>query len=226
MLKRNRSIVSVLTLILLLLSQALCTDSVQVPGSMEQKPVALPKPTQLELQTLNVKLKDYRKDVLIGSALFATGALINYAIIIPQSFKIDPRNTGDVLALLSPQMLSFGLKTAGTVASFKRYNQASRLHSQTTGSDGDRTLVWTGFFAGIGFFGAANALQSYGSMQGDERFVYGGYVFHALHDLAWGFTNAYSWLKVGKLQVGDMHASARIMPALSHSPSVTLVVDF
>ncbi len=79
-----------------------------------------------------------------------SGALIQYALVLPKSLSLGPADLEDQLALLSPTILASGLRYAGPPMSCMRTSEAADAYEKHMGQEAPRNLAWTIYFTGWG----------------------------------------------------------------------------
>jgi hypothetical protein len=183
---------------------------------------------QPRLDLLAPVLRKKENTIMAGNALFFSGCLIQYALILPQGLKIKPNDIEDQLALISPSLLASGLRYAGTPMSCMRTSEALDAYRRITGGIGPKNYAWKLYFSGWGMTvvaGAANAAAVVVPMLGyDEK--YGRLAANAATgiaigaDVVWAAANIYSYYFVKKLGVPAAAPRVGIAPVVGGRGSV------
>ncbi|MBN1578328.1 MAG: hypothetical protein JW913_17335 [Chitinispirillaceae bacterium] len=105
------------------------------------------------------KLGNKERVALAGSILFASGCLIQYGLVMPQSARLSPTDLEDQLALLSPSILASGLRYAGPPMGCMRTSEAAQAWADANGIPATRNYAWKLYFCGWGLTIAAGLLN-------------------------------------------------------------------
>jgi hypothetical protein len=179
--------------------------------------VAPPVPSvKLPADVLTPILPAKRTAVIAGNAIFFSGCLIQYALILPQSSALKPTDLEGQLALISPELLATGLRYAGTPISCMRTSEVVAAYCRSTGKPKPKNYAWTLYFSGWGLTVTSGILNAaaivLAARNGDSRttriLTNGGQAVAIGADVVWAAANVYSLLFVNKL--GAQAAAARI----------------
>ena len=169
-----------------------------------------------------------RRTAIIGNVLFGTGLLIKYGMIVPQSRKLGIEDTEDQLALISPGLLSLGLKVAGTTMSCMRTSESVDSYLEYVGGEEPRNLSWFSFFSGFGFMIGSQMAGYLGVMTENDNITAAATGIDILQDVVWAFSNIYSIVYITKL--GEKAAASRVsvVPGVSSmgAPGLALRITF
>jgi hypothetical protein len=162
-----------------------------------------------------------RTTVLAGSALFFSGCVIQYGLILPKSLTLKPTDLEDQLALLSPSLLATGLRYAGTPMSCMRTSEAVDAFRRYSGPNAPKNRAWTLYYCGWGMtifsgvFGGARAVVALQErwQKYDRFFAVATQTTAIGADVAWAAANIYSWFFIKKMGAGTTPGQVSVMPA-------------
>lgn len=198
----------------------------------------LPAKTSLEIPEKKISLKKVgllqpiiqkkRRTAIIGSALFATGVVIKYGLIVPQSYALADDDTEGQLALISPTLLSLGLKVAGSTMSCMRTSETVDSYEEYIGPDTPRNFSWFSFISGFGLMLGAQIAGGVGIMMENDNISASATGLDILQDVVWGFTNIYSIIYITKLGEKAETSRISIIPGRSRSgaPGMAVLIKF
>jgi hypothetical protein len=178
-------------------------------------------------------LRKKRRTAIIGNVLFATGIIIKYGMILPQSKKIELEDTEGQLALISPGLLSFGLKVAGTTMSCMRTSEVIDSYEKHIGSDVPRNLSWFTFFSGFGLMLGSQMAGYMAVMMESDNKENNNYSMAATgidiaQDVVWAFTNIYSIIYINRLGEKAETSRVSLVPGVNSSgaPALAVLIKF
>lgn len=117
-----------------------------------------------KISLLNEELNKKRKVMIIGNIVLATSLALEYGVLLPASLDIDPDEPDltDQIALLSPQILSFMMKTAGTTMTTMRTSEAIDSYMSINGGEKPVNLSWKLYWASWGTTLVSGLISSLG----------------------------------------------------------------
>lgn len=200
------------------------------------RPPVPPRLTDTQMRQLEPTIIQKRKAIYAGSALLLSSALIDYALVLPQSRQLDPTSMDDMedyFALISPQLLAFGLRLAGPPMACMRTSEVADSYERITGFEAPKNRSWTFYFCGWGLY-AASSFITYLNYIPDTEVAWENVALGVGigADLMWAFTCAYSYAYLQKLKNyrADTAEQPRafIVPSSTRSgtPGAALVLTF
>lgn len=134
------------------------------------------KEKKWKLDALDLELHKKRKVASIGTAVLSTALLFDYAVIKPAQRNLDPNDPasgGDQLALMSPGILTFMMKLAGSTMSSMRTSETVDAYVDITGAAKPTNNSWKLYWAGWGSTLIAGMVASASSFPGLEEYENG-----------------------------------------------------
>jgi len=164
-------------------------------------------------------LKKKRQATIAGNALLAGSALIDYALILPEAKELDSTDIQGQLALLSPQLLSLGLRVTGPAMCCMRTSEAADAYERLYGVEAPKNRSWFFYYCGWGFYAAASGISLLGMVQENaEAWQNAALGVDILSNATWAFTGIYALIYLSKL--GELPpAGATKLPPVSIAPS-------
>ncbi len=212
------------------------TDDGASAASEQAEDHAPPRLTDTQMRKLEPTIIRKRRAIYAGSALLLSSALIDYGLVLPKGRQLDPSSMDDMedyFALLSPQLLAFGLRLAGPPMCCMRTSEVADRYTRITGVEAPKNRSWTFYFCGWGLY-AASSFIPYLSYIPDTEVAWENVAlgFGIGADLAWAFTCVYSYMYLRKLKNYRVDTAepprAFIAPSStrSGSPGAALVLTF
>ena len=184
---------------------------------------------------IHAALKKKRQAVIAGGSLLALGVLIDYALVMPAAADMEATDLEGQLALISPQLLAFGLRVAGPSIAAMRTSEVKDVWKRNTGRAAPRCLGWTLDFCGWGFYAASSACGMIGVMDSTSSVNWDGWslAMGITADVVWAGTVAYAWWYLASIgHAADAGVAeppkVTVAPSVNRAgaPGLALVVRF
>lgn len=187
-----------------------------------------------KLKLLNEDLNKKRKVAIIGNVVLASSLLLEYGLILPASLDIDPDDPdlNDQIALLSPQILAFMMKTAGTTMISMRTSETIDSYMSITGDSEPKNISWKLYWASWGatlvsgfvsFAAIAPPLEDY-----TDELAAASMGIAILGDCLRVTNGIYSMLLIKKMKTNARSIPVRVNPTigLNGEPGLSMKVKF
>jgi hypothetical protein len=165
----------------------------------EQKPP--PRLTAKQLKQLEPTLARKRKGAIAGMSLYGAAMLIDYGLVVPKERSLGVEDIEDSFALLSPQLLVFGLRVAGPPMACMRATEVADAYERITGVEAPKNRSWTIYFCGWGLY-AAGMFMPYLELIPDTEARWDNVALglNIGADLVWAFTAGYAFSYIRKMR--------------------------
>ena len=190
--------------------------SFQVYASAEEK--------KWKLEALSTELHNKRKIAAIATAVLSSALLFDYAVIQPATRNLDPTDPAsgnDQLALMSPGILIFMMKLAGTTMSSMRTSETADAYVDITGAAKPTNISWKLYWAGWGttlVSGLVSGTSSAPKFSEYKAALSGASLgLHVTADFILLVNGIYSILYTGKIQEKASAIPVKIIPTIGEN---------
>lgn len=168
----------------------------RAPVPAPAKPQLLPALDARQSAPIVAVVNKKKVAVLAGAGVLAAGALLDYGLIMRSQADLDPMDIGGQLALISPQILAFGLRVAGpSMAAMRTSEVADSWKRYTDRRAPKRSRAWWLYYVGWGLYVAHNATSYMPAYDSTSGVNWEGWslAMGICSDVAWAATIGYSW---------------------------------
>jgi len=181
---------------------------------------AVPKLDERQRVQIRSSVRKKRQAIIAGGALLAGGALIDYGLVYPAAEELDAFDIEGQLALISPQLLAFGLRSAGPSMAAMRTSEVADVYKRNAGVPAPRNWSWWLYYGGWGFYVASFACETIGAMDSSISWHNWGTAMSITSDIVRAATCVYAWLYLRRIGM-SVESVAVEPPRVSLVPAVS-----